>query len=164
MTEIELSVEIKHLLLLMNFLGDLTEAMGSSLAVVHSIFHIEDDNNVLEASDYKPASGNASSVGGLTLPAEINWTNHDMKAEDEMLIYIEKFIGGPISIKFSLISQTGVEVESKGSVNNFMEQLSSYGVSFLNLTEAPIMLNWIVIDNIFGFHGEITSELTNQYV
>lgn len=149
----------------MNYLGDLSEAMGSSLAVVHSIFHIEDDENVLEALDYKPNEGIASSsAGGKALPREINWTNHDMKEEDEMLIYIEKFIGGPISIVFSLISQTGVEVENKGSVNNFMEQLSSYGVSFLNLTEAPICLNWIVIDNIFGFHGEITGELTNQYV
>jgi hypothetical protein len=44
-----------------------------------------------------------------------------MNVEDEMLIYIAKFVGGPISIRLSLISQTGVEVESKGNVNNMME-------------------------------------------
>jgi hypothetical protein len=63
----------------------------------------------------------SSNNGGKTLPKEINWTNHDMNVEDEMLIYIAKFVGGPISIRLSLISQTGVEVEDKGNVNHMME-------------------------------------------
>lgn len=45
-----------------------------------------------------------------------------------------------------------------------MEQLSSYGVSFLNLTEAPVVLNCMVLQNLYGFHGEITGELTNAYI
>jgi hypothetical protein len=49
MNEVELRVEVKHLLLLLGYLGDLTEAMGSSLAVVHSVFHLEEEvGGVLE--------------------------------------------------------------------------------------------------------------------
>lgn len=87
MTEVELRVEIKHLLLLMNYLGDLSAAMGSSLAVVHSIFHLEEDENILGETDYKPGEASSNNAA-RQLPQEINWTNHDMNVEDEMLIYI----------------------------------------------------------------------------
>ena len=52
MNEVELRVEVKHLLLLLGYLGDLTVAMGSSLAVVHSVFHIDEDPAVQEDPDY----------------------------------------------------------------------------------------------------------------
>ena len=44
-----------------------------------------------------------------------------------------------------------------------MEKLSSFGVKFLNLTDAPVFLKGIHLNNIYGFQDEVIAQLTQYY-
>lgn len=45
-----------------------------------------------------------------------------------------------------------------------MEKMSSFGVKFLNLADAPIFLKGILLHNIYGFNDEVTAQLTQYYI
>ena len=102
----------------------------------------------------------------------VNWKSN-LISEDEGSVYIEKYIGSPLSFEISIIKQIKIDEEEKDSKdkNDFnrddkgleaeqsTEILSKLGIIIPQLSGAPITLNAIEIENIFGTTNTITAML-----
>ena len=67
-------------------------------------------------------------------------------------IYIEHFKGSPLLIEVSIFKQTRSKDSKKGEEGNtaVLDLLGNLGLQFTNITGAPLQLNALEIENVYG--------------
>jgi len=78
-------------------------------------------------------------------------------------VYIEHFKGSPLCIEISIFKQTRVNNGGKKDKNAIFDLLSSLGLSFTNITGAPMTLNALEIENVYGSQAVVKELLINHY-
>jgi len=81
-----------------------------------------------------------------------------MISEKTDTVYIENFKGSPLCFEISIFKQTRVETkggegksnQKSRNKNQVVELLSNLGLQFTNITGAPMTLNALQIENVYG--------------
>ena len=67
-------------------------------------------------------------------------------------------------MRLSLLSQAGEEVENSDTLGNKLAFLSSYGLTFLTISDADIALDAISYTNYFGPQDDIRNAVMTSYI
>lgn len=81
-----------------------------------------------------------------------------MVEESRRNIYIKKFGSSPIYLKISFYSS--MKNKDKVALNNFLQH---FGLAFVTIDAAPIKLNALELENVFGTSEDIAQILKQQY-
>jgi hypothetical protein len=75
-----------------------------------------------------------------------------VKGSSGKMIYISKYRGSPMLIELSLFKQTVTQEQDKKSnkSSRLMERLGSFGIKLTSINGAPIRLNALEINSLYG--------------
>lgn len=75
-----------------------------------------------------------------------NWKDEEFKQATSR-IYIKEYRGSPLELEVSLITKATFEIEEDSDI---FKTISSLGLVLSSIEEAPIKINALVLENIFG--------------
>ena len=81
------------------------------------------------------------------------------------IVYIEKYKGSPLMIEVSIFKQTRTQEQTKeerksGGIGDLLGNL---GLQFANISGAPIQLNALEIENVYGTQSVVKGLLSEHY-
>jgi len=142
MQEFELNLEWRHIISISNLAREISGVIGVSVIALHPVFFGE--------------SGDSKMM-------KRNWTKFEVDEKQQKLIYIEKFLGTPIAMRLSLISQADEEVEKSEALGDQLASMSSFGLTFLTISDSDLALDAICYSNYFGPTNDILSAVKSFY-
>ena len=85
-------------------------------------------------------------------------------AANQDTVYIERFKGSPLSIEVSVFKQTRADGQATGMNRAaIVDVLSNMGFQFANISGAPIQLNALEIENVYGSQNVVKGLLLEHY-
>jgi hypothetical protein len=75
-----------------------------------------------------------------------NWMEEKFKQPNSR-VYIKAYRASPISFEVSIMNKANLEVEEESDI---IKTISSLGLVISSIDEAPIKLNALYVENIFG--------------
>ena len=77
-------------------------------------------------------------------------------------IYIEKYRGSPLAIRISLIKQGKISEKEMDDLA-FYRAITNLGLTITSLENAPLEINALQIDNVYGDKTEVVTQFKGYY-
>jgi hypothetical protein len=79
-------------------------------------------------------------------------------------IYIKKFNSSPLTCEISFYQTLSREESTENDSNTILSIVKRLGLSFSTIEQAPIKINALELENVFGKTDDITFILKDQYL
>eukprot|EP00347_Sterkiella_histriomuscorum_P000566 403375355 len=88
-----------------------------------------------------------------------NWKSEQFKQKSQR-IYIKEYKAGPVELEVSLMNTESFELEESSDI---FKTVSSLGLVISSIDEAPIKLNALVLENVFGEYDDVITQLRKHH-
>ena len=150
-------MEINHIMAILEFLSDYNAESNVGLYSTHPIFF------------QQQKSSNQVSVEEESKDSQAvlqTWRSQTV-AKEEGTIYIEKYVGHPILMIISVFKASGDSKIKKEKQNSkgaeIFDRLGGLGLNLTSINEAPLSLNALEIDNVYGPYNIVQEQLVGHY-
>jgi len=158
--EIELKMEINHLMSILDFLSDYNDQSNAGIYSSHAIFH---DKHAVKSSQ---SEFEEYDVGDTEKDLHLEtWRLSNVESQED-IVYIEKYKGSPIVILISvfMFSQVKAKEQGKSRGAQIMERVGSLGLNLTSINDAPLTLNALEIPNVYGPYYIVQNQLMDHYM
>jgi hypothetical protein len=80
-----------------------------------------------------------------------DWKEEDFKV-NKSRIYIREYRSSPVELEISLINRVSTSKEEESGI---LKTISSLGLLISSIDEAPIQLNALILENVFGDYYDV---------
>jgi len=91
-----------------------------------------------------------------------SWLNYEIDQNNRRL-YIKEYKSSPIDIEVSLLTRVKMDVDGGSKEFSLKDKFRSFGLALSNMDEAPVRINSLALNNVFGTPNEIVFLLTTHY-
>jgi len=88
-----------------------------------------------------------------------HWKKEHFKQETNR-IYIKEYRAGPVELEISLMNKATYEEEN----SDILKTISGLGITISNIDSAPIKLNALHLEHVFGNYNDVTSQLKAHHL
>ena len=141
------------------FVSDILSSLDTNFTGINEIFVGKNYDSISNKNSlYSLKSSNISSQNGKLNPKQItsvyNWRTHKLSGSNH--IYIKKFKASPVALDISFYQKIKDQNEEKEDMNHILAIVKRFGLSFTTIEDAPITLNALELDNVFGTTDDIS--------
>ncbi|CDW82625.1 ph domain containing protein [Stylonychia lemnae] len=91
-----------------------------------------------------------------------SWLNYNIENKGKKL-YIREYKSSPIEIELSFLSRVKMDIDQAEKQFSLIDKFRTFGLTLANVDNAPIRINSLKSQNIFGTPHEIAHLLNNHY-